>query len=128
MLNTGTFDTVRTSRATVSLGGSVSVTAGVTGGDVGGGVTAAAESACLTGGAAVSPPRHLLNIDAPTVTPAMSRAPAIHGTLPERLGPVPLDAAAGYPSDRTTTVGSEPVIRVRYADVSSVAGKRATSS
>jgi hypothetical protein len=120
--------TVRTTLATVSFGGSVSLTAGVTGGDAGGGVTAAAESAGFTGGGAASPERHLLSIDAPTVRPAMSTAPAIHGALEERFGALPLDPAAGYPSDRTTTVGSEPVIRVRYADVSSVAGRRATSS
>ena len=112
---------------TESFGGTTPVTGGVTGGESGGRMDAAAESGGFTVGGTDCASRDLLYSDAATVRPATSSAPAIHGTL-ERFGAAPSAAAAGYPSDRTTTVGSEPVIRVRYADVSSVAGRSVTSS
>jgi hypothetical protein len=81
-------------RTTESLGGSVSVTTGVTGGETGGGVTAAPESGGFTGVTAW-PLRDLLNIDTATVSPAMRRAPAIQVAPLDRFGGAPFVPAAG---------------------------------
>src|SRR5215204_938831 len=122
--------TVRTGRCPESFRAVVSK--GVVGGaGVAGGGTAAtaAESGCLVGGNADSALRDLENTGSATAmaNAATSPAPTNHGVLRFFVSVVGSSTAA-CASDRTMTVGSAPVMRVRYADVSSVCGNRVTSS